>query len=34
MPRDNRRIEARRDVLVYSSPELVEDVEAIGDVSA
>ncbi|MEV4222684.1 CocE/NonD family hydrolase [Nonomuraea sp. NPDC049725] len=33
-PRDQRRLEARRDVLVYSSAELESDVEAIGPVSA
>ncbi len=33
-PRDQRRLEARRDVLVYSSPPLESDVEAIGPVSA
>jgi len=33
-PRDQRRLEARRDVLVYSSPALAEDVEAIGPVRA
>jgi putative CocE/NonD family hydrolase len=34
MPRDNRRLEARRDVLVYTSEELREDVEMIGPVEA
>jgi putative CocE/NonD family hydrolase len=33
-PRDQRRLEARRDVLVYTSPELDAEVEAIGPVSA
>ncbi len=33
-PRDQRRLEARRDVLVYSSPPLRSDVEMIGPVSA
>ncbi|MGW4474199.1 CocE/NonD family hydrolase [Nonomuraea sp. NPDC004354] len=33
-PRDQRRLEARRDVLVYTSPVLREDTEAIGPVSA
>ncbi|MFI6597554.1 CocE/NonD family hydrolase [Nonomuraea sp. NPDC050536] len=33
-PRDQRRLEARRDVLVYSSPALESDVEMIGPVSA
>ncbi|GII12196.1 peptidase S15 [Planomonospora parontospora subsp. parontospora] len=33
-PRDNRRLEARRDVLVYTGPELREDTEMIGPVSA
>ncbi|WP_188193465.1 CocE/NonD family hydrolase [Nonomuraea sp. SYSU D8015] len=33
-PRDQRRLEQRRDVLVYSSPALESDVEAIGPVRA
>ncbi|WP_205302721.1 CocE/NonD family hydrolase [Nonomuraea montanisoli] len=33
-PRDQRRLEARRDVLVYSSPALAADVEMIGPVTA
>ncbi|NRQ31188.1 CocE/NonD family hydrolase [Nonomuraea sp. NN258] len=33
-PRDQRRLEARRDVLVYSSPALDADVELIGPVTA
>ncbi|SEL81369.1 CocE/NonD family hydrolase [Nonomuraea pusilla] len=33
-PRDQRRLEARRDVLVYSSPALDAEVEAIGPVRA
>ncbi|GAA4508129.1 MULTISPECIES: CocE/NonD family hydrolase [Nonomuraea] len=33
-PRDQRRLEARRDVLVYSSPPLESDLEMIGPVSA
>ncbi|MEV0146923.1 MULTISPECIES: CocE/NonD family hydrolase [unclassified Nonomuraea] len=33
-PRDQRRLEARRDVLVYSSPALPRDVEMIGPVTA
>ncbi|MFI6454635.1 CocE/NonD family hydrolase [Streptosporangium amethystogenes] len=33
-PRDNRRLEARRDVLVYTGPELRRDTEMIGPVSA
>src|SRR5690606_7607353 len=33
-PRDQRRLEARRDVLVYSSPALESDLEMIGPVSA
>ncbi|WP_206184926.1 CocE/NonD family hydrolase [Thermoactinospora rubra] len=33
-PRDQRRLEARRDVLVYSSEPLRAEVEAIGPVSA
>ncbi|WP_327103946.1 CocE/NonD family hydrolase [Nonomuraea glycinis] len=33
-PRDQRRLEARRDVLVYTSPALDAEVEAIGPVSA
>lgn len=33
-PRDQRRLEARRDVLVYSSPALESDVELIGPVGA
>ncbi|MEU7001877.1 CocE/NonD family hydrolase [Nonomuraea sp. NPDC046570] len=33
-PRDQRRLESRRDVLVYSSEELPADVELIGPVSA
>ncbi|MFO0591714.1 MAG: CocE/NonD family hydrolase [Polyangiaceae bacterium] len=32
--RDNRKLEARSDVLVYTTPELAEDVEIIGPVSA
>ncbi|GLX01698.1 peptidase S15 [Microtetraspora sp. NBRC 16547] len=34
MPRDNRRVESRRDVLVYTSPVLAADTELIGEVSA
>ncbi|MFI6817916.1 CocE/NonD family hydrolase [Nonomuraea sp. NPDC050328] len=34
LPRDQRRLEARRDVLVYSSRALRADLEAIGPVSA
>ncbi|MFF4776867.1 CocE/NonD family hydrolase [Microtetraspora fusca] len=34
MPRDNRRLESRRDVLVYSSPVLAADTDLIGEVSA
>ncbi|MFI6478339.1 CocE/NonD family hydrolase [Nonomuraea sp. NPDC050663] len=34
LPRDQRRLEARRDVLVYSGEPLREDLEAIGPVSA
>ncbi|MEU4836047.1 CocE/NonD family hydrolase [Streptosporangium sp. NPDC023615] len=33
-PRDNRRLEARRDVLVYTGPALRRDTEMIGPVSA
>ncbi|NUR90700.1 MAG: CocE/NonD family hydrolase [Nonomuraea sp.] len=33
-PRDQRRLEGRRDVLVYSSPALDSEVEMIGPVSA
>lgn len=33
-PRDNRRLEARRDVLVYTSAVLTEDIEVIGPVTA
>ncbi len=33
-PRDNRRLEARRDVLVYTSPVLTADTDLIGPVSA
>jgi len=33
-PRNNRALEARRDVLVYTSAALVRDVEVIGAVSA
>ncbi|MFB9679242.1 CocE/NonD family hydrolase [Streptosporangium vulgare] len=33
-PRDNRRLEARRDVLVYTGPELRRDTEMIGPVFA
>lgn len=33
-PRDNRRLEARRDVLVYTGPELRENTEMIGPVTA
>ena len=33
-PRDNRPLEARDDVLVYTSPALAADVEAIGPVTA
>jgi putative CocE/NonD family hydrolase len=33
-PRDNRELERRGDVLVYTSPALVRDVEIVGDVSA
>ncbi|WP_249346992.1 CocE/NonD family hydrolase [Microbispora sp. H11081] len=33
-PRDNRRLEARRDVLVYTSDPLTRDTEMIGPVSA
>ncbi|MEU8245616.1 CocE/NonD family hydrolase [Nonomuraea sp. NPDC048916] len=33
-PRDQRRLEARRDVLVYSSPALASELEMIGPVSA
>ncbi|ETK37613.1 CocE/NonD family hydrolase [Microbispora sp. ATCC PTA-5024] len=33
-PRDNRRLEARRDVLVYTSEELAEDTDVIGPVRA
>ncbi|GAA1019877.1 peptidase S15 [Acrocarpospora pleiomorpha] len=33
-PRDNRRLEARRDVLVYTSPVLTADTDVIGPVSA
>ncbi|MGN9844076.1 CocE/NonD family hydrolase [Nonomuraea sp. H19] len=33
-PRDQRRLEQRRDVLVYSSPALGQDVEMIGPVRA
>ncbi|MBB6346860.1 CocE/NonD family hydrolase [Nonomuraea muscovyensis] len=33
-PRDQRRLEARRDVLVYTTPPLRSDVEMIGPVSA
>lgn len=33
-PRDNRRLEARRDVLVYTGPELREDTDMIGPVRA
>ena len=32
--RDNRKLESRPDVLVYTTPELTEDVEVIGPVSA
>jgi uncharacterized protein len=31
---DNRAVEARRDVITYTTGELAEDVEVIGDVSA
>ncbi|MGI5487600.1 CocE/NonD family hydrolase [Microtetraspora malaysiensis] len=34
MPRDNRRLESRRDVLVYTSPVLAADTDLIGEVSA
>ncbi len=33
-PRDNRELERRGDVLVYTSPVLVRDVEIVGNVSA
>ncbi len=33
-PRDNRRLEARADVLTYTSAPLAEDVEVIGPVTA
>ncbi len=33
-PQDNRALERRPDVLVYTSPVLVRDVEIVGDVSA
>ncbi|MEO3812630.1 CocE/NonD family hydrolase [Sphaerisporangium sp. B11E5] len=33
-PRDNRRVERRPDVLVYTSPVLHEDLDAIGPVTA
>ncbi|MEN3539801.1 CocE/NonD family hydrolase [Microbispora sp. ZYX-F-249] len=33
-PRDNRRLEARRDVLVYTSEALARDTDMIGPVSA
>jgi putative CocE/NonD family hydrolase len=33
-PRDNRRVEARSDVLVYTSPALGRDTDMIGEVSA
>jgi uncharacterized protein len=33
-PRDNRELERRGDVLVYTSPALVRDVEIVGNVSA
>ncbi|GII03431.1 CocE/NonD family hydrolase [Planobispora takensis] len=33
-PRDNRRLEARRDVLVYTGPELRRDTDMIGPVRA
>ncbi|WP_433423502.1 CocE/NonD family hydrolase [Microtetraspora malaysiensis] len=33
-PRDNRRLESRRDVLVYTSPVLAADTDLIGEVSA
>jgi uncharacterized protein len=32
--RDNRRVEARQDVLTYTSPPLTDDVTVIGEVSA
>src|SRR5258708_19884916 len=32
--KDNRGLEARRDVLVYTSPVLADDVEIIGPVTA
>jgi putative CocE/NonD family hydrolase len=33
-PRDNRQVEARQDVLVYTGPALDQDVEVIGEVNA
>jgi len=33
-PRDNRALERRRDVLVFTSPALVRDVEVVGNVAA
>lgn len=33
-PRDQRRLERRRDVLVYTSPRLTDDTELIGPVTA
>jgi uncharacterized protein len=33
-PRDNRRLESRKDLLVYTSDALTEDMEMIGPVSA
>ncbi|MEV0970702.1 CocE/NonD family hydrolase [Microtetraspora glauca] len=34
MPRDNRRVESRQDVLVHTSPPLAADADMIGEVSA
>jgi putative CocE/NonD family hydrolase len=33
-PKDNRAVEARKDVLIYTSPPLEQDVEVIGEVRA
>jgi putative CocE/NonD family hydrolase len=33
-PKDNRAVEARKDVLVYTSPALEQDIEVIGEVRA
>src|SRR5207253_1482970 len=33
-PRDNRALEAREDVLIYTSPALDQDIELIGPVRA